>query len=399
MNTSRPLTICYPFTGDVVGGSHYSAIGMIKALDHSRFRPLILPQRRDGAIAALFREQGLEIEASFSWTELPYNTPIGLRQFIGTIADIPAQVRFLRASGVDIVHTNDGRSHATWALPARAAGAQLLWHHRGAPTAVGLRLLAPAVANRVVTVSQFAMPKPGRWSAAARAEVVHSPFDTAIDEDRAAARAAILQEIGCAEGSWLIGYLGAYVDRKRPFLFIDAIAQLYRRHPALPVIGLMFGEDYDGTTEPALVAHAHHRGVSHLIRFMGFRRGGPYWLAGCDTLMIPAVGEPFGRTVIEAMLVGTPVVATASGGNVEALRDGALGTLVPPEDAVALGDACYRVFADRQHTANVVRKAAEDARTRFGIERHASRIMAIYGEMDRAGQRVPKLTPNQRISA
>ena len=391
-------TICFPFTGDVVGGSHFSVLGMIKALDPSRFHPIVLPQKHNGAIAALFRDNGLEVETAFDWTELPYATRIGLRQFIGTIADIPAQVRFLRERGVDIVHTNDGRTHATWSLAARLAGAQLLWHHRGDPGAIGLRLLAPAVANRVVTVSQFAMPRPGRWSAAGRAEVVHSPFDTAIHEDRAAARAAILQESGCADNSWLIGYLGAFVARKRPFLFIDAIAQLVRRHPSLPVIGLMFGEDYDGKTEKAMVAHTHRRGVSHLVKFMGFRRGGPFWLAGCDTLMIPAVGEPFGRTLIEAMLVGTPIVATASGGNVEALRRGTLGALVPPEDAVALADACHRVFADQRHTDTVVRKAAEDARSRFGIERHASRIMAIYGEMARAGAPSPTLTPNQRMT-
>lgn len=398
MSAPLPITICYPFTGDVVGGSHLSVLGLIKALDRTRFRPLILPQSNDGAIAALFREHGLEVEAGFGWTELPYATPIGLRQFAGTIADIPSQVRFLRRNQVDIVHTNDGRTHATWSLAARFSGARLLWHHRGDPTAIGLRLLAPLLAHRVAAVSQFAMPAPGLWSAAGRAEVVYSPFDTTIHEDRAAARAAILAETGCPDETWFIGYLGAYVARKRPFLFIDAIAQLVRRHPALPVIGLMFGEDYDGQTQKALIAHTHRRGVSHRVRFMGFRRNGPFWLAGCDTLMVPATGEPFGRTLIEAMLVGTPIVATASGGNIEALRQGELGVLVPPEDALALADGCHAVFADPAHFAEIARQAADDARRRFGLERHANRIMAIYQEMVREAESLPETTQSKRMT-
>src|SRR3546814_20713964 len=71
------------------------------------------------------------------------------------------------------------------------------------------------------------------------------------------------------------------------------------------------------------------------VRFMGWRTPGVRWIAACDMLMVPAIDEPFGRTLIEAMLVGTPIVATRSGGNIEAFRDGAIGQLVQPESARA----------------------------------------------------------------
>ena len=313
MEYKNPITICFPFTGDVVGGSHISALGLIRTLDPKIFRPLIVPQVPDGEIATMFRDHGLETETSFPWTELPYNKPIKFRKFLGVVSDIPAQIHFLRQRNVDIVHTNDGRTHATWALAARLSGAKLLWHHRGDPTASGLRIAAPLLANRVATVSRFSLPPPGFYSAARKAEVVHSPFDTSIIEDRDASRTAIVNELGCDPNTQLIAYVGSFITRKRPFLFIDTIAELLKRRPTESVIGLMFGKDNDDTTEQALVEHARVRGMSHRIKFMGYRKRGPYWLAGCDVLLVPAIREPFGRTLIEAFLVGTPVVATASG--------------------------------------------------------------------------------------
>jgi glycosyltransferase involved in cell wall biosynthesis len=392
MKSRKPIVVCFPFSGDVVGGSHISVLGLVRTLDRKVFHPLIVPQVPHGNIAKMFHEHGLETETSFRWTELDYAKRVKFVKFLSTIADLPAQIKYLRNRNVDIVHTNDGRTHATWALAARMAGAKLLWHHRGDPTALGLRFVAPLLANRVATVSQFALPTPGLYSATRKAQVVHSPFDTDIVENRSVSRTAIIEELDCDSHTQFVGYLGAFVARKRPFLFIETIAELMKRRPAEPVLGLMFGEAYDDTTLQALIKHAESFGVTNFIKFMGIRKRGTFWLAGCDVLLIPAVGEPFGRTLIEAMLVGTPVVATASGGNREALREGQIGILVPPEDAVALADGCLRFRDDREFTRMVTESAGSDARARFGIKHHANLITAIYDEMLGVGQsQIPTL--------
>src|SRR3546814_18443151 len=214
MINREPATICFPFTGDAIGGSHISVLGLIRNLDRSRYRPLILPQRPDGAVAALFREHRIEIEQSFHWTEPPFDMRIDARTVLSVLGDIRPQIRFLRSKNVAIVHSNDGRTHATWALPARLAGAKLLWHHRGNPGARGLRFAAPLLAHEVVAVSRFALPRPGLFSAASKAEVVHSPFDITVHEDRPAARTALLNEFGYTAYSTFIGYIGTFVDDK-----------------------------------------------------------------------------------------------------------------------------------------------------------------------------------------
>jgi glycosyltransferase involved in cell wall biosynthesis len=373
--------ICYPFVGTLVGGSHISAAGLIAHLDRSRFQPLVLLQHGKGAIADLMSETGIPFETAPRTPQLVHGRPVGAGSALGLLAASPWLARFLRQRGVDIVHCNDGRTLATWALAARLAGCKLLWHHRGSPDAAGLRLLAPLLANRVVAVSSFASPRPGWYSAAPRSSVIHSPFDTAITVNRTDARRALAALLpGVTPATRVIAFSGALIERKRPLLFVEAIAAMHRREPGQDLRGVLLGDSPDGLIEAAR-ARAADLGIADRVHFMGYRTPGPFWLAACDVLMVPAVDEPFGRTLIEAKLVGTPVVATASGGNVEAIVDGRNGLLVPPEDAEALADACLALIADPARCARLATSARADAQARFGEQRHADAVMAVYDDM------------------
>src|SRR3546814_11494301 len=80
---------------------------------------------------------------------------------------------------------------------------------RSSPRAKGLRFLAPLLAHRVASVSRFAAPRPGVFSAAGRCTVVHSPFDTdAPKADRVASRTDAIKELGIAAETPILGYFG-----------------------------------------------------------------------------------------------------------------------------------------------------------------------------------------------
>lgn len=376
-----PARICFPFVGNLVGGSHVSTAGLIAKLDRNRFEPLVLLQHDKGLIASLLREQGINFEKAPDTAELTHGRPVSARGALKLLAAAPRLAGVLRRRAIDIVHCNDGRTLATWALAARLSGARLLWHHRGAPDAAGLRLVAPAIANRVVAVSQFAAPKPGWYSAAGRVSVIHSPFDTDLAFDRGEARRVLLEALPNSGGATrIIAFSGALIDRKRPLLFVKAIAALRRAAPDRDVRGVLFGVSFDNMAD-CIRALAVELGVADVIHLLGHRTPGPFWLAGSDMLMVSAINEPFGRTLIEAMLVGTPVVATASGGNVEAIQNERTGLLVPPEDPDALASACQFLLDDGSRATAIAAMARFDARQRFGEDRHANAIMALYADM------------------
>ena len=371
--------VAFPFAGDLVGGSHVSAAHLIHRLDRARYEPLVLLHRADGPVAELLAAEGIPFEPAPSTVCLGCASP--LRDLTVALREARALAADLRRRRVRIVHTNDGRGHATWALPAWLAGARLLWHHRKDPDARGLRLLAPVVADRVVSVSRFAAPRPGWFSAARKSVVVHSPFDTeAPTVDRAATRAMLIDELGCPADSWVVGYFGSLERRKRPLTFIDTIAELCARVPDQPIVAPVFGHDLEGL-EARMRARAAAAGIADRVRFMGFRYPGADWLAACDVLLVTAVNEPFGRTLIEAMLVGTVVVAADSGGNPEAIEDRRTGHLVPPDQPAGFAARIIEAMADRFARDHLTTAARRQACATFGLQRHADAIMQVYDDL------------------
>jgi glycosyltransferase involved in cell wall biosynthesis len=130
-----------------------------------------------------------------------------------------------------------------------------------------------------------------------------------------------------------------------------------------------------------MLQRAADLGISDRIRVMGFRSPPEPWLQLCELLVVTAVDEPYGRTIVEAMLLGTPVVAAASGGNTEAIRHLKTGVLVPADDPGAFADAIIGLLDDPATARALAVTAQEEAMTRYGIDGHVRAISEIYRDM------------------
>ena len=116
----------------------------------------------------------------------------------------------------------------------------------------------------------------------------------------------------------------------------------------------------DGPDRPALERRADELGLDGRARFLGtLSREGVLRLFGAaDASLLSSSWENFPHTVVEALAVGTPVIATAVGGVPEVVRDGENGLLVPPGDAGALAAAIGRFFEDGELRARLAGAAA-----------------------------------------
>jgi glycosyltransferase involved in cell wall biosynthesis len=120
------------------------------------------------------------------------------------------------------------------------------------------------------------------------------------------------------------------------------------------------------------------------VRFLGWRRDVAALLAASDMLACPSRHEPLGNVVIEAWAHRRPVVAAASQGPRQLLRDGRSGLLVPVEDADALARAMSALAADPDRAAALAaagRDAYEAGFTEAAVvQRYLEFLAAIAGQ-------------------
>lgn len=378
----QPITVCFPFVGDTLGGSHISASKLIAALDPNRVRALAALHDTTGPLADYLSSSGIPFVQAPK-IPLPGKGQLGKKSALTRYftAGVGPITLFLRRNGVDLVHTNDGRMHVGWALPARLAGARQIWHHRGDPDALGARIVAPLLAGHIFSVSRFARPRRPFLPIERKLTVLHSPFDRpASRPDRKAARAAVLEAIGASAETHILSSFGMLIDRKRPLRFVEIVAAHVRRHPEVPVAGLLFGAPgpENPGAEQEIRAHAAGLGIGQHIFLMGYRSPVDRWMAGSDALIVPAVREPFGRTLIEAMFLGTPVVATDDGGNPEAITHGRTGLLVPPDRPEAFVEPINRLLTDQPLRDRIAEAARAEAESRYSTARHVEAVCRIY---------------------
>jgi glycosyltransferase involved in cell wall biosynthesis len=122
-------------------------------------------------------------------------------------------------------------------------------------------------------------------------------------------------------------------------------------------------------------------GLSDHVHFTGFCAEPATFVRHCDVYVQPSERESFGIAVLEAMLLGKPVVAARTGGIPEVVEHGASGWLVDPGNAEALAEGLAHVLSPGAGSGSLGAAAAERAVGRFDIQRMVQAYEQVYMEV------------------
>ncbi len=177
--------------------------------------------------------------------------------------------------------------------------------------------------------------------------------------------------LGIAPQAPLFGVVGRLSEQKGlPYL----IRAMHLVRAALPEARLLIIGN--GERRDELHALVTEQGLGDCITFLGPRSDAIDLIASLDAFVSSSLWEGLPTVILEAMLLGTPVVATNIAGSRDLVIDGATGLLVPPRDPAALAQAMLRMIRE---PANA-RAMAEHARSH--IEQFAIRTVAhAYGQL------------------
>jgi glycosyltransferase involved in cell wall biosynthesis len=171
------------------------------------------------------------------------------------------------------------------------------------------------------------------------------------------------EEYGMAPGSPIVGVVARLEPEKGHPTLLAAWPSVLAAVPNAYL--LIVGE---GGRREELEAEVARLGIAHRVVFTGRRDDMPAVTAALDVAVLPSYREAQGLTVLEAMALSRPVVASNVGGIPEMIEDGVTGILVPPRDPDALAAAIVRLLVDHPY-ADTIAKAGHDlVHRRFCIQ-------------------------------
>ena len=334
-----------------------------------------LAQRGHGATLACQPGSPLAERARAAGLEVAEVRMRGEADFVAVLA----LRRLIRRGGFDVVHMHTSHAHTLGCTAAALA--------RRGRTIVSRRVDFGVAANAVSALKyRHGVDRYIAISEAirrvlleggvdpARVSVVHSGID--LGRFAGVVPGRLREEFALAADAPVIGNVAALADHKGQRYLLAAMPRVLAAEPRarLFIVG-------EGALRPALEAQASELGIEAAVTLTGFRTDVAQWLELFDVFVMASHLEGLCTSVLDALAMRTPVVATAAGGLPEIVIDGETGLLVPPREPAALADALVRLLRDRA----LGRRLAEAGRRRvekeFSVEGMVEGTLAVYDEV------------------
>ncbi len=178
---------------------------------------------------------------------------------------------------------------------------------------------------------------------------------------------------GLPADALIVGGVGRLHYQKNYPLFLEVAAQVCERVPQALFVIAGEGSERDG-----LVEMSRTLGLADRVRFLGFVKEMPELYECLDLLLLTSHFEGTPLTVLEAMAMGVPVVASEVDGVAEVLEHNRDGLLAPPGRGEVFVTEVCRVLQDRDLWRRLSRTGQEKARRHYSAEAMVRQVEALY---------------------
>jgi N-acetyl-alpha-D-glucosaminyl L-malate synthase BshA len=336
-----------------------------------RIEPVVLCLDQVGALGERMRREGVEVIAFDRRPGIDFSVVWRL-------------ARVIRVKHLDVIHAHQYTPFFYGALGAVISFAKprviFTEHGRHYPDVVSAkrrvvnRVLFDRLADDLNAVCDFSA---GSLAAQdgfrrERIEVIENGVDLSRYR-RAGDRWTLKARLGLVADQRYIATVARFHPVKDHRTLLQAFSQVAR---AIQDVDLLLVGD--GPLRGELERLAEGLGLADRVHFLGVRDDVADILAMADVFALTSVSEAASITLLEAMASGTPVIATAVGGNPEIVRDGIDGLLAPRGDASAIAAAIVTLLNTPDTAQRLAQSAAERVGTHYTLDRTIGRYYALY---------------------
>lgn len=206
-----------------------------------------------------------------------------------------------------------------------------------------------------------------------RVSVIHRGVDLSRFVADTHSGQSLKDELGLHDAYPIMLNVGRLMPQKAQKFIIEAMPAILERYPAAHL--LIAGSGY---LLPELLDLSKRLNVEAHVTFLGKRTDIPALHAASDLFVFPSIWEGLGVSLIEAMAMGKPVLATDTGPFPEIVEDGESGQLVEPASATAIADAVTKMCASRERLAAMGKRSRAIAEEKFDIRKNVVQIGRLY---------------------
>jgi len=420
MKTPDSLTsnILYLDSGSGIGGGQRSLLLLLKLLNKQRFTPFV------GCLGdSPFAAEVAKTDARVVPLSLPeaHNKTDKVRRF--TFRDLLNDLQQLQVllqlhgavkrHAIDLIHANSLSVALLGGIVARVNRIPIVMHKRYATSYGILDRICERLLHRAILVSEAT-----RWdfAPAAKQTLIYNGVDLAAFQASRAEVETLRAELfsfysaipvgavsnrasrvdssieTCADSNevpgapLVVGVVTRITPEKGIHFLVRAVAELKRTFlndsgdiKLLIVGGPYFQKDRDYMD--TLKQDVADLGVADTVIFTGFLADTRVVTTLLDIVLVPSIiPEACPRTIIEAMAVGKPVIATPLGGSKELVTP-ETGILVPPENPGAFASAIATLAADREQLTAMGKAARLRAEQLFSSEKNTALTEIVYNNL------------------
>ena len=307
--------------------------------------------------------------------------PLDMKKFFPSLIKL---LRCIKREQVALINAHGYRDHLLSVLAGIMTGIKVVHtKHNHKPLKGGpfARFIYGSLTDRIVAISNYTrdtLVKSGL--PLEHVTTIHTAINlkTLSPQPR---NQELLKSFTVSQKCPIIGTVARLSDRKGlPFL-LEAVKILkdQGRHLICFIVG--GGGSRSQHKIEILKVKAQKMGISQYLVFTGWRVDVPQILSLFDIFILPSLNEALGRSLLEAMALGKPIVATRVGGIPEAVDDGKTGILVPPQDASALAKALSFMLDNPEKTQAMGQTGRKRAEELFDEERMHAKIFSLYEEL------------------
>jgi glycosyltransferase involved in cell wall biosynthesis len=374
------------------GGSAQNTMLTVLGHDRTRFEPIVvtgdswMEEAQGGLSATADNLRKLEKE------NVRHHVIPTLVRRVSVLQDVVALwrlYRLLRSERPEIVHTHTSKAGVLGRLAAWFAAVPAIIHtphghvfygHFGRLRSrlflVIERLLA-RITSRLIALTDAERREHLERHVGTGGRFAVIPSGIELDRFRRARDGgkAVPAWFGCPADSLIVGSIGWLTDIKGHRFLVEAVAALKQECPVVHLVLVGTGDRHG-----ALLQQARQAGIADAVHLVGHREEVEDCLKGFDCFVLPSLNEGMGRSLIEAMAAGLPVVASRVGGIPAFVQDGVNGLLVPPGDSRALAEALGSLLRDPQWACRLGKQASRSIGEEYGIGSMVQAIERLYQE-------------------